>query len=120
MTRERLPPRRPSVTVTGTWPHDDGVRLDISISFGSDGKPREIFARARRPDSDLDAVADDGAVLASMLLQHGASLEEIAHSLGRSSEGRPTSVIGAIVDVARKIEAELRGPHLVETAGRAP
>jgi hypothetical protein len=105
--------------VTGAWPLNDGVPLHVSVGFGSDGKPREIFARAKRPETDLDCVADDGAVLASMLLQHGASLEEIAHSLGRSSEGRPTSVVGAIVDVARKIEAELR-PHLVETAGRAP
>jgi hypothetical protein len=113
MPRERLPNRRPNVTVTAAWPLDDGVPLHITLGFDHAGEPKEIFARARKPETHVDCIADDGAVLVSMLLQHGATLAEIAHSLGRSRDGRPTSVVGAIVDIARKVEAEIQGPQLV-------
>jgi hypothetical protein len=114
--RTRLPARRQSITVAGAWPIDGGVPLHISIGLDDASHVREIFARAKRPDTDLDNVVDDGAVLVSLLLQYGASLAEIEHSLGRSSDGQATSVIGQIVDIAREIEAEIRASHATEAA----
>jgi hypothetical protein len=90
--------------------------LHISIGLDRNGHVREIFARAKRPDTDLDNVIYDGAVLVSLLLQYGASLSEIAHSLGRTSNGDAASVIGQIVDIAREVEAETRVPRTAEGA----
>lgn len=106
--RQRLPNRRPSVTVTSTWPAHSGTPLHIAVGFDKNGAPSEIFGRAKRPESDLDNVVDDSAVLISLLLQHGATLKDISHSLGKARDGNPTSVIGAIVDIAREVEAELQ------------
>jgi hypothetical protein len=95
--RERLPNRRPSVTAATEWLN---MPLNISVGFSADGSPLEIFARAGRPDSDLDCVVDDVALILSRALQHGDQLSSIARSVGRLPGGEPSSVAGAIIDAA--------------------
>jgi hypothetical protein len=66
----------------------------------------EIFARAGRPDSDLDTVVDDVAVLLSRALQYGDDLKSIARGIGRVPLGAPSSVAGAIVDAALQLAVQ--------------
>lgn len=116
--RDRLPGRRPSVTATAPWPPGGDNSVHVSPGFDRLGRVKEIFARAARPDTDLDHAADDAAVMASLALQLGATLGEIAHSLGRAPGGAPSSLVGFVVDVALRLERELLGPALVGEGSR--
>jgi hypothetical protein len=93
--RERLPNRRSNETLG--FEHD-GSRYRLSIGFFPDDRPGEIFLNHDRSDSLLDALASDAAILASLALQHGASLQDIRHALRRNSRGEPASPIGAALD----------------------
>lgn len=98
--RERLPSRRGAATITVEW---RGRPMFLLVSRRL-GRPLEIFARAGKPDSDLDMTADDIAVLISLALQHGVELDAIRHSLGRLPDGSPASIAGAVVNAAIEIE----------------
>jgi hypothetical protein len=109
MSRERLPARRSQLTDSSArWPIDSGRRLHISVGLSSDGRCLEVFARgASKTGTDLDFTLDDAAIMLSRLLQHGDRLEDIARGLSRFPDGRPSSIVGVIVDKAREIEADL-------------
>ena len=51
------------------------------ISKFSDGRIAEIFIDAAKPGSAIAEFANDAAVLASLLLQHGVTAAEIRHSI---------------------------------------
>lgn len=109
--RERLPDRRPSITVCA---EGIGCSFSVTLGFANDGRVLEIFARAvGKHDSDQDRFVDDVAVLLSRLLQHGDSLQNIAAGLG-SINGQPISPVGIIVraalDAAKEIGATNSGP----------
>jgi len=93
--RELLPNRRPAVTLGF---ERDGSHYQMTIGYFADGRVGEIFLNADRPDSFLDALTSDAAILASIALQYGASLEEIAHALKRDGRGIAGSPIGAALD----------------------
>jgi ribonucleoside-diphosphate reductase alpha chain len=78
MTRERLPNRRASLRFTVDY---DGQRYTATLSRFDDGRIAEIFLDAAKPDSQLAVHANDAAVLASLLLQHGVSAAAIRHSI---------------------------------------
>jgi hypothetical protein len=84
-----------------------GHRLHLTAGLARDGRILEVFVRAGRPDSDLDQLADDLAVVLSRALQHADRLADLAHGLGRLPGGEPASLVGAIIDAAREIEREL-------------
>jgi hypothetical protein len=100
--RERLSSRRPSLTATIEW---HGRPLSVSVGFAPDGRVLEIFARDARPDTDRDFILDDAAVILSRSLQHGDNLAILARGIGRLPGGQPSSIIGAIIDEALKLEA---------------
>jgi len=101
-SRRRLPNRRVSITQTLAlpgWP-------PIVVTVGLDAAARvlEVFVRAQRPASDLDRLLDDGAVIASLAMQHGATAGELAASIARRG-GEPSTVLGAALDFAAEIDA---------------
>lgn len=95
LRRERLPNKRACQTIAF---EQDGSRYCLTVGFYPDMRPGEIFLNHDRGDSQLDAWASDAAILASLALQHGCTLETIAHALKRDSAGRAASPIGAAVD----------------------
>lgn len=102
--RERLPHRRASVTDCIRWPETFGRRIHVTAGFTNDGRILETFVRGGgRVGSERDFLLDDIAVLISRLLQHGDDTSSIANGLGRI-EGRPSSVIGGVVDLLIEIE----------------
>jgi hypothetical protein len=105
MKRERLPSRRPQVTDDTRWPGDGGRRIHVSAGLAADGRILEAFLRGSKSGSELDFLLDDIAVLLSRDLQHGDRLAQIASGLGRLPDGKPASLIGAVVDRLRSIEA---------------
>jgi ribonucleoside-diphosphate reductase alpha chain len=57
------------------------ITYTATISRFSDGRLAEIFLDHSRPNSQLAEHANDAAVLASLLLQHGITAAEIRHSI---------------------------------------
>jgi hypothetical protein len=46
----------------------------------------------------MQSVARDAAILLSLALQHGVTVESIRHAITRNGNGAPASVVGAVVD----------------------
>jgi hypothetical protein len=95
LRRERLPNRRPAISTSF---ERDGAWFEMTAGFYPDGRPGEIFLNADRANSLLDFLMSDAAILASLALQHGCTLETIAHALKRDARGVAASPIGAAVD----------------------
>lgn len=64
----------------------------------------EIFINGQKANSQLDVLASDGAILMSMLIQHGCPPADIARSMKRNPDGSPSSPLGRAA--AFLIEAE--------------
>lgn len=109
--RHRLPGRRPCVTHKVTWATETSEHaFYVTIGFDpADGRPREVFyADGQKTGTALQHSVQDACVLISLLLQHGASLDAIGHSLSTVplwGEERPDSAVGAIVAAMREGEA---------------
>jgi hypothetical protein len=94
--RKRLPNRRCSETLAF---ERDGSHYQLTVGFYPDGLPGEIFLNHDRSDSLLDVLTSDAAILASLALQHGCTLETITHALKRDGQGTAASPIGAALDL---------------------
>jgi hypothetical protein len=70
----------------------------ITVGFYDDGSVGEVFINGGKSGEQVEAIARDGAVLLSMALQHGVSLDTIKHALTRDSQDAPQSIIGVVVD----------------------
>jgi hypothetical protein len=68
--------------------------------------PAEIFLNSAKIDSDHDLAARDAAVLASIALQYGVPLAQLAEPLGRDADGSATTAIGRALDILLKKETE--------------
>jgi hypothetical protein len=93
--RDRLPNRRRAETIAF---ERDGSRYCLTVGYFPDGRVGEVFLSADRADSLLDVLASDAAILTSLALQHGCSLQEITHALKRDARGTAASPIGAALD----------------------
>lgn len=108
MKRHQLPPRRLTVTNNIEW-----ARRAWSISVGFDDalKVREIFADGHKSGTELEAILDDACILISMLLQAGASIQDLAEKLGREgvdpsapASSIPSSILGLAIKRASEVE----------------
>jgi hypothetical protein len=111
MGRQPLPERRPQVSVEAGFrrdPLDNPTPFTVSIGLYPDGRPGEVFFDPRQ--SGLTPLLRDAAVLASLALQHGATLAGLAAAVTRGEDGqRPLSIIGAALDAAAAEAAALAG-----------
>jgi len=99
--RHRLANRR--AVETFAIEHDD---LHYMISLGREridrerlGPVMEVFLNAEQVNSAADVLAIDGAILISLLLQHGCPIETINHALRRNPNGSPCSLLGRVAAV---------------------
>lgn len=107
--RARLPNRRAIETVA--FEHDDqrfkvglGRRL-LAMStqgVGVFGPVQEVFINAQKPNSSVDCLASDGAILLSLLLQYGCPVATIAHAMKRNPDGSPASPLGFAADLLKE------------------
>lgn len=72
----------------------NGRDFTATVSKFSDGRMAELFLDFAKPNSELAEFAADGAVLVSLLLQHGVSVAAIKHSISG-----PLSTALAIAEV---------------------
>ena len=106
MTRRRLANRRPAVLV---GVEHQGAVFTVCAGLYSGGQVGEVFVSGARSGSDLAALVDDGAVLASIALQYGAPLEVLARAMGRHNNRTPASVLGCALDRVVELLDEERG-----------
>ena len=96
--RKRLPNRRAAETLAF---ERDNLKYHMTIGLYPDGRVGEIFLNAEHSNSLLDTLAHDAAILASLALQHGCTLETIAHAIKRDGYGVAASPIGQALDMVR-------------------
>jgi hypothetical protein len=102
MARERLPNRR----IAETFELEvNGLRYTVTIGR-HDGRVLEVFLQNHKPGSQSDANARDAAVAASLALQFGCPLEVLRRALLRDAHGRPSTPLGAAVDLIAQAEGE--------------
>lgn len=102
MTRAILPQRRGSETFEIEFGGFNRIHT-ATVGFYEDGRPGEVFINSGKSGEQVEAIARDGAVLLSIALQHGAAIETIAHAITRDAQGRPTTVVGAVIDQLKNI-----------------
>jgi hypothetical protein len=59
----------------------------------------EIFVANHKRGNAADVVVRDAGILLSLLLQHGCAVETISHAISRNTDGTPSGVIGAVLDL---------------------
>ena len=83
MTRERLPNRRQSEAIDFVL---GKRRWTLTLSRFRDGRPAEIFLDGARVDQ-VSELAQESAIVASLALQSGCSIETLTHALAGRGEG---------------------------------
>ena len=102
--RHALPMRRACLTFDVEF---GGFTKNHTVTAGcyDDGSLGEVFINGGKSGEQVEAIARDGAVLLSLALQHGVTLDTIRHSITRDAQGQPSSVVGAVVDRLIDIQA---------------
>jgi hypothetical protein len=95
-TRRRLENRRTAVTFDIEVA---GLRYTVTVGRLPDGTVSEVFLQNHKPGSQSDNNARDAAVAASLALQHGCPLEVLQRALLRDAQGRPSTPLGAALDI---------------------
>ena len=95
-TRQRLPDRRHSESFDFDC---HGLRYTCTYSKFENGTIGEIFLTNHKANSQSDSNAKDAAIIASLALQHGVSIDVIRKALLRDSLGRPSTPVGVALDL---------------------
>jgi hypothetical protein len=93
--RRRLPQRRASETFDV---EAQGLKFTATVSRFADGSVAEIFMCNCKAGSMAEINAQDAAVICSIALQHGVSLEVIRRALMRDAQGRASGPLGTALD----------------------
>lgn len=94
--RRRLPNRRAHELLD--FEHG-GIRYTVGFGYFEDGGIAELFLNTRKYGTAVDTNARDAAVAASLLLQHGCSIETLSHALTRNSDGSASGPLARALDL---------------------
>ena len=103
MTRERLPQRRRTEVIKV---RRDNIAFHVRVGFFADGRPGEVFAGSGKEGSDLQMMLNDACILISLALQHGATIDDLLHSIQVDKHGIYMSVVGAILQAIQNAMVE--------------
>lgn len=107
MRRRPLPQRRRSENVSLRYWNQPFV---FTVGFYDDGSVGEVFINSDKSGTDIESTVRDSAVLISLALQHGASLDTIKHALTRNNTGSPSGIVGEIVDTITNLTVDAEKP----------
>jgi ribonucleoside-diphosphate reductase alpha chain len=62
-------------------------------------RPCEIFLQVGKAGTEIEMLARAAAVLASVALQHGATVDELRSALTRLDAGEPAGPVAALLDI---------------------
>lgn len=95
MSRRILPQRRSAETFQLRFWNQP---VSVTVGYYDDDTPGEIFIDAGKTGQHVQSTARDAAVVLSLALQHGATVDTIQHALTRLGDGSPASILGIVVD----------------------
>jgi hypothetical protein len=97
--RRRLPDRRCAETFDMQFGKLNTV-FNVTVGYydWTRREVGEVFIAGTKAGSEMDAIARDGAVLLSLALQHGVTLDTIRHAITRNAQGAPDTIVGAVID----------------------
>jgi ribonucleoside-diphosphate reductase alpha chain len=95
-TRQRLPDRRRLELLD--FEHG-GIRYTVGAGRFQDGGLAEIFLTTAKHGTAVDVSARDAAVAASLLLQHGCSVDTLRRALTRNSDGSASGPLTHALDL---------------------
>jgi hypothetical protein len=95
--RVRLSNRRQAETIKLRFGGQKAA-YHVTVGYYADGRLGEIFISTNQTGSAIEALAHDIAVLMSLGLQHGCSLETMRAALTRNTDGTPTTIAGAVAE----------------------
>jgi hypothetical protein len=101
--RVRLPNRRDCVTFTLEC---NGLKYTATAAWFADGSLAEIFLSNNKHGSQSDSNAKDSAIMASIALQHGASLDSLRHAVLRDGRGNASTPLGVALDLIKQEEGQ--------------
>ena len=95
-TRQRLSNRREHELID--FEHG-GIRYTAGVGRFEDGTLAEIFLTTGKHGTAVDVSARDAAVAASLLLQHGCSVDTLRQALTRNSDGSASGPLARALDL---------------------
>ena len=99
--RNTLPQRRHAETFKFQF-RAQRASYHVTTGYFPNGALGEIFLSTNKTGSQSEADARDFAILISLLLQHGCSLELISGALSRELDGSPSTLAGTVTDLLVK------------------
>ena len=69
------------------------------MSFTREGNIGEVFLQTGKTGTEIEAMARDLAVVASIAVQHGTDLALLRKALISLDDGRPAGPLGAFLDL---------------------
>jgi hypothetical protein len=100
--RQPLPQRRYAETFELRHGRQSGATFHVTLGRYPDGGVGEVFVTGAKAGSDLEASLRDAAVLVSLALQHGVPIVTMAGAITREGDGKPSTIIGAVLDQLAK------------------
>lgn len=109
--RNLLPQRRYGESFDLAFPAFTDKLYTVTLGCHPDGRLAEVFITSHRKiGTDADLAARDTAILISLALQHGASVESLAHAMTHNANGQPEGLAGRVL--AELVDWQAR--HVVE------
>ena len=99
--RKPLPQRRRSETFKFQF-RAHRASYHATTGYFADNTLGELFLNTSKTGSQSEADARDFAILISLLLQHGCTLETIRGALTREMDGSPSTLAGTVTDLLVK------------------
>jgi hypothetical protein len=96
MNRRRLPNRRLHEILEFEF---RGLAYSAGIGRYENGDLAEVFLECSKAQSQSAADARDAAICLSIALQHGVPAEAIRSAVTRDSQGQPSGIVGAALDL---------------------
>lgn len=104
MSRSYILNRRPAYSFSLAF----GTQFEVSIGLLETDEPGEVFITGGKVGTQVEALARDSAILISLCLQHGCSLETIRKALTREFDDTPSSIAGALADAIEREHLALK------------
>lgn len=98
-TRSTLPTRREHFVFEF---NSDGIGYTAGAGFFNDGSLAELFLSSHRPGSAAGTAARDGAIVASIALQHSVPLSTLRHAMTRSTDGAASGPVCMALDIVAR------------------
>lgn len=103
--REVLQNRHYSENITVFF---QGERYDVTVGKYPDDRVGEVFINriigksSSKVGTLLDGVCRDSAILMSLAIQHGTSLNTLRRAITRDEDGNPSTIVGVVIDILLK------------------